>query len=203
MHLDRWQTLMAGLNLPSNDDTFHALVAAYAQPHRQYHTQAHISACLNHLDQFSDYPVHKTELELALWFHDAIYKPFRDDNELQSALWAERFLANNGAPAGLIENTTRLIMATVHNGRCEAPDEQALVDIDLAILGADSSTYQGFEKQVRQEYKWVPSFLYRRKRRELLASFLDRNSIYHSDSFRQRLETQARSNMAEAIKQLS
>ncbi len=54
------------------------------------------------------------EVELALWFHDAVYRTFRKDNELQSAVWANDFLEANGAKKDCVARVRALVMATAH-----------------------------------------------------------------------------------------
>ena len=53
--------------------------------------------------------------------------------------------------------------------------------------------------QVRAEYRWVPGWLYRRKRKEVLAGFLARPAIYGTERFRARLEGRARENLRRAV----
>ncbi len=50
-------------------------------------------------------------------------------------------------------------------------------------------------QRVREEYRWVPGLIYRAKRREVLAGFLARPTIYGTERFRERFEVQARENM--------
>ena len=90
-------------------------------------------------------------------------------------------------------------MATLHTSRCESRDEQLIVDIDLSILGCPEAVYEDFERNVRKEYKWVPGFIYRKKRKEILNSFLDRDRIYVNDFFFEKFEQQARINIQKAL----
>jgi predicted metal-dependent HD superfamily phosphohydrolase len=76
-----------------------------------------------------------------------------------------------------------------------------LVDIDLSILGAPRPRFDEYEAQVRAEYGWVPGFLFRRKRREILAEFLARNPIYNTPRLRESLEGRARENLAYSLEQ--
>ena len=62
-------------------------------------------------------------------------------------------------------------------------------------LGADKELYLEYAEQVRNEYKVFPSFLYRRGRKKALLHLLDTPSIYKTDLFRDKLETQARANL--------
>ena len=74
-------------------------------------------------------------------------------------------------------------------------DERLLVDIDLSILGAPEDRFTEYERQIRQEYAFVPKWLFRRKRREILKGFLDRPAIYSTPHFHDRLEARARDNL--------
>ena len=93
-------------------------------------------------------------------------------------------------------------MATVHDASAPGADAGLVVDIDLAILGADEREYQRFETNVRLEYRWVPAPLYRKTRRKILRSFLERDAIYSTKHFRDKYESDARSNLTRAISAL-
>jgi predicted metal-dependent HD superfamily phosphohydrolase len=97
------------------------------------------------------------------------------------------------------ERVRALIMKTCHDALPETQDEQVLVDIDLAILGADAARFDEYETQVRAEYGWVPDFLFRRTRRKILQAFLARSAIYSTTHFRNQLEKKARENLARSI----
>lgn len=77
-----------------------------------------------------------------------------------------------------------------------------LVDADLAILGAEPARFEEYEADIRQEYRWVPSFLYRRKRRALLREFLERPAIFCTAGFRQKYEAAARRNLERSLEAL-
>lgn len=190
---------MNALHLPPCEGTGRALIAAYAEPQRHYHTARHLDDCLAKLDESSHLAEDAGEVELALWFHDAVYNPLKTGNELASAEWATRFLREAGAEPGRIERVHALIMATQHSVPATTDDAKLLVDIDLSILGAYEADYAEFERNVRREYRWVPYFLYRKKRREILQSFLDRARIYNLTPFQERFESRARDNLQQAI----
>ena len=190
---------MQALGLADNLDTFNTLVAAYAEKSRHYHTGAHINACLIHFDTALHLAQQPSAVELALWFHDAIYKPRSSTNEADSANWCKEFLRQNQALEEVVHKVHRLIMATCHNALTTDSDEQLVVDIDLAILGAPKDIYQAFELNIRKEYRWVPGFIFRAKRKQILQQLLQRKRIYHHSFFYDRLETQARDNLDAAI----
>ena len=139
------------------------------------------------------------EVELALWFHDAIYDVRRSDNEEKSAEWARAELAGHGASAQPAAYVHALVMITRHSALPRTQDEKVLVDIDLSILGADEARFAEYERQIRAEYSFVPEWLFKRKRRAILQSFLDRASIYSTDHFVATLEQKARANLRRAV----
>lgn len=197
-----WSELMTLFGFGVNQETFSKLHAAWGEKHRHYHSREHLTACLNHLDEVRDQAENPEEIELALWFHDAIYKPFASDNERKSADWACGFLNDNAAASDAIARVEALIMVTCHDALPATEDEALMIDIDLAILGAEPDVYQVYERNVRREYRWVPWPLYRRQRGKILNQFMQRERLFHTDYFHERLDNQARANLVEAISEL-
>ncbi|MFC3152261.1 N-methyl-D-aspartate receptor NMDAR2C subunit [Litoribrevibacter euphylliae] len=198
----RWQALMTRLGLSENQTTFDALIAAYSEKHRRYHDLSHLAAVLESLDQVEELTSQKDLIELALWFHDAIYKTKSSGNEAKSAQWARTFLTENEANEETINKVVEFIMATEHNYVPVDEDQKLIVDIDLAILGRSEEVYTKYQQDVRQEYAWVPKFIYTRKRRALLTSFLARPRIYSCDVFYEALEANARQNISRELEGL-
>ena len=194
-----WQRVCRNLALDLPDALYQRLLAAWTEPQRQYHSLQHLQECLAHLDAVLDQAQHPGELELALWFHDAVYQLQAHDNERRSADWALRELQAVGAAPEVCSRVEALIMATCHAAIPTEPDQQLLVDIDLAILGAAPARFAEYQQQVRAEYRWVPAPLYRMKRRAVLQGFLQRAAIYSSAHFHQHLEAQARCNLQAAL----
>ncbi len=194
---------MDRLSLPPSRDTFEALRRRYAERHRHYHTATHIDHCLAEFDRHAALARRPDELEIALWFHDAVYKPYAAGNEAKSADWASRFLLGNDVSTVTADRVHALILATVHDAPVSDPDAQLLVDVDLAILGADDDTYRRFERDVRREYRWIPGPVFRRARRRILQSFLDREFIYQTEPMQQRYEAPARANLVRAVAALA
>ena len=178
---------------------YKALVGAYSESHRKYHSIQHLTECLQAFDSARRLAKRPAEVELALWFHDAIYDVKRSDNEEQSANWARRELEIAAVPTSSIERVFDLVMVTKHTGVPEPGDQQLLVDIDLSILGAPPERFAEYEQQIRAEYSFVPRFIFRSKRRAILNSFLNRQRIYATDHFYSELEQRARQNLARAI----
>ena len=57
----------------------------YDAPGRHYHNLRHIRHCLAELDAAKSLAKDPTSVELAIWFHDAVYDPQCHDNEERSA----------------------------------------------------------------------------------------------------------------------
>lgn len=190
---------MATMGLPDDEETFASLVAAYAQSHRHYHNADHIAACFKHLDIVSKLADKPAEIEIALWFHDAVYDPYSASNERDSADWARKFLQDNAIAADQISRVEKLIMVTAGHGAASSGDEKLMIDIDLSILGECPEVYDRFEIAIRKEYSHVPQSLFRRKRKEILSDFLARGQLYRTQYFIDNFQTQARINLTNAI----
>ena len=202
MNIERWQELLIGLRVAPESDTFSRLQSAYAEKHRAYHTSRHIDECLSLFDELKHLAEHPSEVECALWFHDAIYEPMSKLNEERSANWMAEFGAAVGLKSDSVARVRAHIMATRHVAFPADGDSRLVVDIDLAILGAAPSRYEEFERDVRREYRWVPGIVYRPKRAAILQSFLDRIRIYHWEPAYERFERGARVNVSDAIEAL-
>lgn len=180
---------------------FDRLAEAYTEPGRYYHTSMHVEACLQQFDQVRVLASAPAEIELAIWFHDAIYEPRAQDNEERSAEWAVSELRSAGCSEASVGAVRSLVLATKSH-QPGSKDEALLVDIDLGVLGAPSHDFERYDAEVRLEYQWVPIEQYREARRKVLQGFLARDSIYHTEVFRNRLEAQARRNLSAKLADL-
>lgn len=182
-----------------------ALEAAYAEPHRRYHSRAHIEACLSLLavrDGLS--AADRRLLEYAIWWHDAVYDPTRGDNEALSAEMARLDLLKLGEPAAVADEVARLVLLT--KGHAVAPGDWLgglLVSIDLAVLGGDPADYDAYAAGVRHEYAHVPEAAFRAGRAAVMRHFLETEAIYPDPALRAQLEARARSNIAREITALT
>lgn len=200
---DSWSRCWLGIGAQGDETVLlQKLVTAYAEPQRKYHSLQHLTESLSLLSRYLNLAVEPAEVEIALWFHDAIYDVTAQDNEAQSATWAAEALASAGVVEERVERVQQHILATRHSALPNGQDQQLLVDVDLAILGAVRSRFDEYEVQVREEYSWVPEPLFRQKRAEVLEGFLARHSIYNTAALRDTLERQARENLVYSIQKL-
>ncbi len=199
----RWSELSTRLDIVKPLVAFRWMESRYRERARRYHDARHINECLRELDRAQHPEASNPLVEYALWFHDAVYNTFSKHNEERSADAAVQVLERSGRPPSDCALVRALILATRHGVQPVEPPLQLLVDIDLAILGASADRYAEFELQIRAEYWWVPTGMYRRQRAAILQSFVMRPSIYATHEFRAQYERQARNNIAWGLEQLN
>jgi len=193
---------MRGAPLPAELTT--RLAARYREPHRHYHTLAHVEA-LQHWRAHWQALVQDVHLtDAAIWFHDAIYDPRRHDNEARSAELARIELAALGWARDDIERVADWVRATQHHDAA-ADDAQAwlFLDLDLSVLAQDPQRYAAYSAAVRAEYDGIDEARYRRGRAAVLRGFLDRDSIYRTPGIRAAWEAAARANLEAEVTALS
>ena len=190
------------------------VIDAYATPDRAYHNRSHLADVLAQLDwaqgvmSLSPASLHMTadahqrmfkHIELALFYHDAVYAAAEPDNEARSR---DLFLTH-AASFGMDEDDrraiARLIDLTTDHSRAAAPDEQIMADCDLAILGADSDAFAAYDRAIAQEYAHVPAAFYAAARALVLQRFLDQPRLFKTDAFHHRYDAQARHNLRHAL----
>ena len=198
-----WRRMWSALGAPGDGlALMERLLDAWSEPQRRYHTLQHLADCVERLEPHLHIAEHPGEVEFALWMHDAIYEVKGRDNELQSAQWAASELQAIGQPQAVIDRVHALVMATCHDALPRTADERLLVDVDLSILGTSPARFDDYEAQVREEYAWVPGWVFRRKRSEILAQFLSREHLFNTGVFRRDLEAQARLNLQRSLSTL-
>ncbi len=175
------------------------LVARYSEAHRHYHTTQHLAECFEKLASLRTHAKHPSEVEVALWFHDAIYDTRRHDNEALSAALASATGDTVGLDPAKRDRMTALVLATRHAALPSDDDERVLVDVDLSILGAPPARFAEYEAQVRCEYAWVPEPAYRAGRTRVLADFLARPQLFATTEFHTRFEATARDNIEHSL----
>jgi predicted metal-dependent HD superfamily phosphohydrolase len=201
LSLSSWQRLWRELGAREvNGGLMSQLVAAYSEPHRHYHTLQHLRECLAHCEAAGSLARRPAEVELALWFHDAVYDATRGDNEARSAAWARASVLAASCDAQVADRIAALVLATQdHVAPDDAPDAALLLDIDLAILGTSYARFDEYGRQVRAEYAHVDDAAFAAGRRRVLQGFLQRPRIYRTDAFHDALDQRARENLRRAL----
>jgi predicted metal-dependent HD superfamily phosphohydrolase len=199
---EKWTLLLQNWNISPAVSTplFTDLTHRYTAPHRHYHNLDHIAAVLQTLEELRplahDYPA----LQLAAWFHDAVYQPGAADNEEQSAALAQHTLTPLGLPPTTIAQVVQLILATkTHTPTPGNEDSKLLLDADLATFAAEPAVYNAYAQAIRQEYAHIPDEPFRHGRLQLLQTFLQRPRLFHTDPLHTRLDPLARANIQREI----
>ncbi len=185
-----------------HDPMYARVLACYHEPLRRYHDIKHVAGGLEYLNRVAyDFAGNPIAVGAAYWFHDIIYDFGADDNEEQSAAFADKCLEEMkfGEPFRLYVHD--LILATKHDKPAEKHDQQLICDIDLLTLATDQETFDQFERDIRAEYSHVPEEEYRRGRAALLQKLLDRPSVYQTELL-SGFEDKARKNLENLIAKL-
>ena len=198
--------------LPGHTALGENLLARYEQPHRKYHTSVHLSEMLTALKTL--YEQHHTATPravlLAAWFHDAVYEANPGEDEAASADLARTTLTPLASTGSL---TNREVTAIAHlieltashqladgieeytSGALTRADAAFFLDADLAILAADSPRYTRYVAGVRAEYAHYTPDAFTRGRAAILQGFLNRTTIYASDTAHLLWDAPARLNL--------
>ncbi|ATZ67187.1 metal-dependent hydrolase [Acinetobacter haemolyticus] len=193
-----WFELHQYYHFSEPQKVFNKLIAAYSEKQRAYHTVQHLYECLVLFESIRPDLNDANAVELALWFHDAVYDPQAKDNELKSAELFEKYMAQD-LSVEIIEKIKRWIIATQKHELTNELDLQFLLDIDLAILATSPARFAEYEQQIQQEYAWVDSDVYSIKRKEVLAHFYQTESLYQTEHFQQSFEQKAKGNLREIL----
>ncbi|MAN47154.1 MAG: hypothetical protein GYB49_08070 [Alphaproteobacteria bacterium] len=179
----------------------------YGEPQRHYHTWKHIEALLEQYQRWEEAFHRPGPVLWALYWHDAIYDPRAKDNEELSAQLLVQDARGHLSPEG-IQLAARIIRATAGHkvpegiANEDAEDLALFLDLDLSILGARKEVYDHYEQDIRAEYAFVPSDMYRAGRSALLKDFLGRDRLYLTPQAHAEWDQAARANLERAIRVL-
>lgn len=173
------------------------LLARWAEPQRRYHTTAHLTAVLDHIDVLEEHADDPDLVRLAAWFHDAVYLPERSTNEERSARLAERALPEAGLTQERTAEVARLVRLTVGHDPADGDrNGETLCDADLAILAAAPDAYAAYAAAVREEYAFVPDDAFREGRAAVLRQLLALPRLFRTPHGAKEWEGPARANLA-------
>jgi predicted metal-dependent HD superfamily phosphohydrolase len=177
------------------EPVWHMLQQRYQEPHRHYHTLAHLSHCLGAMDTGNGQIVEADATEMAIWFHDVIYEYGAKNNEDLSAV-TFRELAEPHMAADFIDRVCELIDATKHTGN--APDRGAayMVDIDLSGFGLPWEGYLADSDALRLEAPDVSDERYYQGKLRFLNGLQQWPCLFQTEFFRDRLESTAQANIS-------
>ncbi|MEU0688639.1 HD domain-containing protein [Streptomyces uncialis] len=180
------------------------LLRRWTEPQRKYHTVTHLTAVLDQVDTLAPYADSPALVRLAAWFHDAVYRPDRSENEERSARLAERALSELGLAAPAIQEVARLVrLTTNHDARPGDPNGAVLCDADLAVLAGTPEKYARYAEAVREEYRFVPDDAFRTGRAAVLRHLLELPELFRTPYATRTWEPAARRNMTAELSRLT
>jgi len=202
---DRWNALLRRCGATVDPTPYgQDLLKRWAEPQRRYHTTEHLRAVLDHVDALAGQADDPDAVRLAAWFHDAVYRPDRSENEERSAQLAVRALRGAGLGADLVDEVARLVRLTVtHHPADGDRNGEVLCDADLAVLGGPPEAYAAYAAAVRAEYAFVPEDAFREGRAAILRQLLDLPALYRTEAARSRFDAPARANLAAELRTLA
>ena len=219
------------------DQWFDRIFHQHNETGRFYHTAVHLQEILKYWSivasnksQHTSSSIQKEDrerrskaIQLATFFHDAIYDPKSSENEKDSAKLFQEFCSqvlgldsssstttsnDTNLSSSIAQLTTTLILATErHQVLAEASmdaydvDTQKLfLDLDMAVLGKENEAYLAYAGLIRKEYAFVDRNVYCQKRAEILTGFLqNKKRIFLSDLLHHVMEDRARKNLQKEI----
>jgi predicted metal-dependent HD superfamily phosphohydrolase len=183
------------------------LGARYAESHRRYHDSVHVRAVVRDVAVLAGELRLPSEeqavLTLAAGAHDVVYDGHPGDDERRSASWARYWLARAGVGEAQVARVGELVLATAaHSASPDDPAAWALLDADLAILGAEPPAYDRYRLAVREEYAALDEPAWRAGRTAVMAGLLARDPLYGTRAARRRWEARARANIVRELDSL-
>jgi predicted metal-dependent HD superfamily phosphohydrolase len=199
----KWEQAVCGLGGDGEvaADAWGFLERQYGQPHRRYHTLRHAEAVAHDSAELARSlrmePRDLATVVIAAWAHDVVYDAQPGLDEQRSFAWAQRWLDRAGVAEADIARVGGLILTTI---RHDAPADDllatALLDADLATLGAEPAAYDEYARGVREEYAKYPDDVWASGRADVLERLLAKTPLYRSEPARARWESAARRNLA-------
>ncbi len=176
----------------------------YTSKSRHYHNLSHIYNMLNQIENFKHEISDLDVLKFSIWYHDIIYKSIRKDNEVKSSILSKKRLESLKIDEKRLNSVEKLIVSTKNHQIIieENKDNAILLDLDLSILGSDWETYKKYIENIRKEYAIYPDFMYNNGRKKVLEHFLKRKTLYFTEAYQRKFETQAIENIKKEIKLL-
>ncbi len=160
---------------------------------RRFHDLNHISDCLRRFDEVVPLLANPDAVEMAIWFHDAVYLPGDAGNERRST---ELFLSYaDGADPLFRRRVCALILTTRHQRQAPDDDRGYIEDIDLAGFGGPWEDFMRGGDLLREEFAAQPDAQYYAGQVWFLGFLKRRRWFFSTKYFRERYEARAQENL--------
>lgn len=152
---------------------------------RPYHGIRHIHECIEQFGRIRSHLEMPDLVELALYFHDAIYVAGSNTNEQQSADLFLKYAEKSNLTAEQKSIVHKIILTTDWMENQDAlvnGDLHFVHDIDFSIFAADWERFMEYENAIVAEYAIVPEAIFRQKRKEFLVK-LNETGVFYTSYF--------------------
>jgi len=204
---ESWHEVCSNSELSDSkfNETWDYLYHQYTQAQRGYHSLDHIFALSKSLGtHFHDVSVDQRRvLQLAIWFHDAVYDSQNHDNEIESTKAFQSLMGSCSLVSAIILATIRHEVPLEHS---LSPEEievlKTFLDLDLLILSACEQDYKEYMYGIRFEYFHIPPAEYVGARIAVLNRLVSRPRLYFTKTCH-RLHDLAKANVEKEIQLLT
>ncbi len=198
-----------GCNSYMTESIGYTLFSSMVHDKVYYHTPVHILYALS-FAQDNHVPLENWE-KLAIFFHDAIYRPGGKNNEGNSAIFMNALLDNTGMDEHDIAMATKAIESTARHLDDNIPQEHwNVMDLDLAGFASNPKPFNLQNQLIEMEFCQpkkngygctLEQFL--QGRIAFLTALQNRKSMYHTELFKVELnmEDKAHINLENQIKE--
>ncbi|MGQ3382404.1 DUF4031 domain-containing protein [Glutamicibacter sp. TV12E] len=189
--------------LPTEPQLGQELLEMWSQDHRYYHDRVHLLSVLEAVDRLGEKlsPGELLLVQLAAWFHDAVYEGSSED-EIKSAVLARERLDGVLSPAAVGSISDLILLTAGHNPGETDRLGRILCDADLEVLARPEAAYQRYAHAIYQEYAHLPRHVLAEGRSKILSALLAKVSIYATAAGRERWESAARTNLGRELEHL-
>ena len=196
-----WRRSVESPPSPDAATVYADLRARLGEESRQFHNLGHIDDCLCRFDDVARHLDDPDAVELALWYHDAVYVPGDATNERRSAAL---FLTHaGGARPSFRRRVTALILTTRRNRTPRTNDCKFIDDIDLAGFGSPWDEFMHTGALLRREFATQTDSDYYRGLSAFLNSLRRRPRFFRTDWFAKRYEKQAHANLTRLLQDIA
>jgi pantetheine-phosphate adenylyltransferase len=166
IHYEKYLPLFAKYGIKD----WECIPRAWQEPHRFYHNEEHLAFLLEKIEESNHNNTEKEILQLIAFFHDIVYQPTAQDNELQSARLFEK----------MCKTTNKKVLQAVKQAILDTQTHQAQSELsvffcklDLAIV-EQSSFLQllEWEKKIFKEYQIFDYSIYKKGRLAVLENLV-------------------------------
>ena len=147
---------------------------SWQEPHRFYHNEEHLAFLLEKIEASNHNNTEKEILQLIAFFHDIVYQPTDQDNELQSALLFEKMCGTED------EKVLTLVKQAILDTQTHQAQESLSVffcQIELSVvIEGNFSELLAWEQKIFKEYQVFDYGVYKAGRLAVLEKLAKQHS---------------------------